>query len=160
MASSIFGSDSSSALPGGNVAKPLMIALLALLASRYFGKKGADHTATPEPQPAPRISQADPANASPGDLLDGLGGLVKQFQQKGFGDVVDSWVNRGTNQDISSRQVSDALGSDVVDQLARRTGLSRDEVISELAKVLPGVVDRMTPDGRLPTPNELQRLMG
>ena len=98
MASNVFGSDSSSALPGGNMAKPLMIALLALLASRYFGKKGADQTATPEPQPAPRIPQADPANASPGDILDGLGGLVKQFQQKGFGDVVDSWVNRGKNQ--------------------------------------------------------------
>lgn len=158
MASNIFGSDSSSALPGGNVAKPLMIALLALLASRYFGNKGADQTATP--QPAPRIPQADPANASPGDLLDGLGGLVKQFQQKGFGDVVDSWVNRGKNQDISSRQVSDALGSDVVDQLARRTGLSRDEVIAQLAKMLPNVVDQMTPDGRLPTQREMERLLG
>jgi uncharacterized protein YidB (DUF937 family) len=159
MASNVFGSDSSSALPGGNVAKPLIIALLALFASRYFSKKGSE-TASAEPQPAPRIPQADPADASPGDILDGLGGLVKQFQQKGLGNVVDSWVNRGQNQDISSRQVSDALGSDVVDQLSRRTGLSRDEVISELAKVLPGVVDRMTPDGRLPTPNELQRLMG
>ena len=160
MASNVFGSDSSSALPGGNVAKPLIIALLALFASRYFGGKGADKTASAEPAPAPRIPQADPADASPGDILDGLGGLVKQFQQKGLGNVVDSWVNRGQNQDISSRQVSDALGSDVVDQLARRTGLSREEVISELAKVLPGVVDRMTPDGRLPTPPELQRLMG
>jgi len=73
---------------------------------------------------------------------------------------VDSWVNRGQNQDISSKQVSEALGSDIVDQLTRRTGLSRDEVISELAKVLPSMVDRLTPDGRLPTPNELQRLMG
>jgi hypothetical protein len=77
MASNIFGSDSSSALPGGNMAKPLMIALLALLASRYFGKKGADQTATPEPQPAPRIPQADPANASPGDLLDGRAVLLE-----------------------------------------------------------------------------------
>jgi len=73
---------------------------------------------------------------------------------------VDSWVNRGQNQDISSKQVSEVLGSDIVDQLTRRTGLSRDEVISELAKVLPSMVDRLTPDGRLPTPNELQRLMG
>ena len=160
MASSIFGSDSSSAVPGGNVAKPLIIALLALLAARAFGKKGADQTASAEPQPAPRIPQADPANASPGDLLDGLGGLVKQFQQKGLGNVVDSWVNRGKNVDISSGQVSDALGSDVVDQLARRTGLSRDQVINELAKMLPNVVDRMTPDGRLPTQRELERLMG
>src|SRR4029077_6184368 len=137
MASNVFGSDSSSALPGGNVAKPLIIALLALFASRYFGKKGSDQTASAEPQPAPRIPQADPADASPGDILDGLGGLVKQLQQKGLGNVVDSWGNRGQNQDIPARQVSDALGSDVFDHRARRTGLSRDEVISELAKVLP-----------------------
>jgi uncharacterized protein YidB (DUF937 family) len=161
MASNIFGSDGGSAVPGGKVAKPLIIALLALFASRYFGGKGKDQSASADPAPAPRIPQADPAsNASPGDILDGLGGLVKQFQQKGLGNVVDSWVNRGQNQDISSKQVSEALGSDIVDQLTRRTGLSRDEVISELAKVLPSMVDRLTPDGRLPTPNELQRLMG
>jgi uncharacterized protein YidB (DUF937 family) len=160
MASSIFGSDSSSARPGGNVAKPLIIALLALFASRYFGKKGADQTASAEPEPAQRIPQADPADDSPGDILDGLGGLVKQLQQKGLGNVVDSWVNRGKNQDISSGQVSDALGSDVVDQLARRTGLSRDEVIAQLAKMLPNVVDQMTPEGRLPTQREMEGLLG
>jgi|SRR6516165_6404827 len=158
MASNIFGSDGGSALPGGNVAKPLIIALFALLASRYFGGKGADQSATAKPAPA-QIPQADPADASPGDIVDGLGGLVKQFQQKGLGSVVDSWINRGQNQDISSGQISDALGSDIVDQLARRTGLSRQEVINQLAKALPGAVDRMTPDGRLPTQGEMQRLM-
>jgi len=158
MASNIFGSDGGSALPGGNVAKPLIIALFALLASRYFGGKGADQSATAKPAPA-QIPQADPADASPGDIVDGLGGLVKQFQQKGLGSVVDSWINRGQNQDISSGQISDALGSDIVDQLTRRTGLSRQEVINQLAKALPGAVDRMTPDGRLPTQGEMQRLM-
>ena len=158
-ANNIFGSDSSSALPGGNVAKPLIIALLALFASRYFGERVPTDRVR-QPQPAPRIPQADPADAAPGDILDGLGGLMKQFQQKGLGDTIDSWVNRGKNKDITSRQVSDALGSDVVDQLSRRTGLSRDEVISELANVLPNVVDRMTPDSRLPTQRELERLWG
>ena len=158
MASNIFGSDGGSALPGGNVAKPLIIALFALLASRYFGGKGADQSATTKPSPA-QIPQADPADASPGDIVNGLGGLVKQFQQKGLGSVVDSWINRGQNQDISSGQISDALGSDIVDQLARRTGLSRQEVINQLAKALPGAIDRMTPDGRLPTQGEMQRLM-
>jgi len=158
MASNIFGSDGGSALPGGNVAKPLIIALFALLASRYFGGKGADQSATAKPAPA-QIPQADPADASPGDIVNGLGGLVKQFQQKGLGSVVDSWINRGQNQDISSGQISDALGSDIVDQLARRTGLSRQEVINQLAKALPGAIDRMTPDGRLPTQGEMQRLM-
>ena len=95
-----------------------------------------------------------------GSILDGLGGLIKQFQQKGLGDAIDSWVNTGTNKNVSSGQVSQALPRDVVDELARRTGLSRDQVVGELAKMLPNVVDRLTPDGRLPTQAELQRLLG
>jgi uncharacterized protein YidB (DUF937 family) len=159
--SNIFGSDGGSAVPGGNVAKPLIIALLALFASRYFAGKGKDQPAGAGPGPVPRVPQAEPASdPSPGNVLDGLGGLVKQFQQKGLGDTIDSWVNRGMNKDISSGQMSDALGPDVVDQLSRRTGLSRDQVISELAKMLPNVVDRLTPDGRLPTQREMERLMG
>ena len=71
-ANNIFGSDGSSALPGGNVAKPLIIALLALFASRYFGKKGADQTASAEPHPAPRIPQAVPADAAPATFSMGL----------------------------------------------------------------------------------------
>ena len=80
----IFGSGSSSAVPGGNVAKPLMIALLALLASRYVsgGSKEAPASARPDPAPA---SPASTPQASPGDVLGGLGGLLKQFQQSGFG---------------------------------------------------------------------------
>jgi uncharacterized protein YidB (DUF937 family) len=159
----IFGSDQNPAVPGGSVAKPLMIALLALLAARYFGGKGGGDSAKPTSEPAPRIpqSQSQPdAMPDPGNILDGLGGLIKQFQQKGLGDAIDSWVNTGANKDISSRDVSEALPRDVVDELARRTGLTRDQVIGELAKILPNAVDRLTPQGRLPTQAELQRLLG
>jgi uncharacterized protein YidB (DUF937 family) len=155
-------SDQNPAVPGGNVAKPLIIALLALLAARAFGGKGGDSTKQ-APEPAPRIPQpqSDPsAMPDPGSILDGLGGLIKQFQQKGLGDAIDSWVNTGTNKDISSRDISQALPGDVVDELARRTGLSRDQVIGELARMLPSTVDRLTPQGRLPTQAELQRLLG
>lgn len=162
-ANNIFGSDQNPAVPGGSVGKPLMIALLALLAARYFGGKGGDDTAKPTSAPAPRIpqpqSQPD-AVPDPGNILDGLGGLIKQFQQKGLGDAINSWVNTGTNKDISSGQVSEALPRDIVDELARRTGLSRDQVVGELAKMLPNVVDRLTPDGRLPTRRELEQLLG
>jgi uncharacterized protein YidB (DUF937 family) len=158
--SNIFGSDGGSAVPGGNVAKPLIIALLALFAARHFGK-GKDQPGTAGSEPAPRMPEPQPtSNPSPGNILDGLGGLVKQFQQKGLGDTIDSWVNRGANKGISSGQMSDALGSDVVDQLSRRTGLSREEVIAQLAKLLPNVVDKLTPDGRLPTQREMERWMG
>jgi uncharacterized protein YidB (DUF937 family) len=159
----MFGSDQNPAVPGGSVAKPLIIALLALLAARAFGGKGGDAGTKPAPEPASRIpqpqSQPD-ALPDPGNILDGLGGLIKQFQQKGLGDAIDSWVNTGANKDISTRDVSEALPRDVVDELARRTGLTRDQVMGELAKMLPTAVDRLTPQGRLPTQAELQRLLG
>jgi uncharacterized protein YidB (DUF937 family) len=150
---------SENVVPGGNVAKPLIIALLALFASRYFSSKGSDPSKSAGPAPTPRAPEPIPTS-DPGNILDGLGGLVKQFQQKGLGDTIDTWINPGSNKSVSSGQISDALGADVVDQLAQRTGLSRNEVISELAKMLPSTVDRLTPNGRLPTPGELQRLMG
>jgi uncharacterized protein YidB (DUF937 family) len=157
----IFGSDKGSPVPGGSVAKPLIIALLALLASRYMSGKANQQAGTPAPAPAPRSPDPVPSSdPSPGNVLDGLGGLIKQFQQKGLSDTIDTWINPGANKDISSRQVSDTLGSDVVDELSRRTGLSRDQVVAELARMLPNVVDKLTPDGRLPTRAEIQRLMG
>lgn len=158
MPQNIFGSESGSALPGGNLAKPLIIALLALLASRAMGggKKDAPASEMPKlPDPLPQSQQ----EASPGSVLDGLGGLIDQFQKKGLGDVVDSWVNRGKNQDVAPDQVTVALGGDVVDELSRRTGLSRDQVVTELARMLPNVVDNLTPEGRLPTRQEFMRLM-
>jgi uncharacterized protein YidB (DUF937 family) len=158
MPQNIFGSDSGSALPGGNLAKPLIIALLALLASRAMGggKKDAPAPEMPKlPDPLPQ----SPQETSPGSVLDGLGGLIDQFQKKGLGDVVDSWVNRGKNKDVAPDQVTVALGGDVVDELSRRTGLSRDQVVTELARMLPNVVDNLTPEGRLPTRQEFMRLM-
>jgi len=156
----IFGSDQNPAVPGGSVAKPLIIALLALLASRYFGGKSSQQTSAPAQEPSTRSPAPAPTSEpTPGGILDGLGGLIKQFQQKGFGDTIDTWVNAGANQDISSGEVSDALGRDVVDELSRRTGLSRDQVVEELARMLPSTVDRLTPEGRLPTQGEMARLL-
>jgi len=159
MPQNIFDSDSSPAVPGGNLTKPLVIALLALLASRYMS--GGQKQSAPAPE-APKLPDSLPGSAqdaSPGSILDGLGGLVKQFQQKGLGDAIDSWVNLGKNKSVAPDQVSGALGGDVVDELSRRTGLTKDQVVAELARMLPNVVDKLTPDGRLPTRQEIMRLM-
>ncbi len=157
MSQNIFGSDSGPAVPGGSVTKPLIIALLALLASRAMsgGQKQAPAEAPKRPESVPGSAQ----DASPGSVLDGLGGLIDQFQKKGLGEVIDSWVNRGANKNVAPDQVSVALGGDVVDELSRRTGLSRDQVVAELARMLPNVVDKLTPEGRLPTRQEIMRLM-
>jgi uncharacterized protein YidB (DUF937 family) len=156
----IFGSDKSP-VPGGSVAKPLIIALLALLASRYLSGKGNQEPGASASGSAPRSPEPVPtSDPSPGNVLDGLGGLIKQFQEKGLSDTIDTWIKPGANKGMSSGQVSDALGPDVVDELSRRTGLSRDQVVAELAKMLPNVVDKLTPDGRVPTRREIERLMG
>jgi len=156
MPQNIFGSESNPAVPGGSLAKPLIIALLALLASRAMSGGGQKNA----PAEMPKLPEAVPEPAeNPGSVLDGLGGLIDQFQKKGLGDVIESWVNRGTNKGVAPDQVSVALGGDVVNELSRRTGLSRDQVVAELARMLPNVVDKLTPDGRLPTRQEIMRLM-
>jgi uncharacterized protein YidB (DUF937 family) len=159
----IFGSDTNPAVPGGNITKPLMIALLAYLASRYLGGGEKEEPAPSTPEPLPRSSDPLPGpttEPSSGSILDGLGGLIEQFQKRGFGDTVDSWVNTGANKEVAPRDVSDALGGDFVDELSKRTGLSRDQVLTELSRMLPNVVDRLTPQGRLPTRQEMARLLG
>lgn len=80
----------------------------------------------------------------------GLGGLVQAFQSKGLGDVVSSWVGTGQNLPVSGEQIQSVLGSDTVQQLAAKVGISPDKAQSALATVLPLVVDHLTPNGAVP----------
>jgi uncharacterized protein YidB (DUF937 family) len=85
-----------------------------------------------------------------GDIKGGLGELVDQFKNAGQGDTVDSWVGKGPNAQISEAQLESSLGGDLIDGLVKQTGLSREELLSRLSKVLPEAVDKLTPDGKLP----------
>jgi len=80
----------------------------------------------------------------------GLGGLVKQFEQGGLGDVVSSWVGGGQNMPVSGSQLEEVFGSDAMGQFAQQLGLGRGEAADQLSQLLPQMVDRMTPEGRLP----------
>jgi uncharacterized protein YidB (DUF937 family) len=153
----VLGSDQTSAVPGGNVTKPLIIALLALLASRYMGG-GSKQSPVGGTDPVP-TSPASTPDPSPGDILGGLGGLFKQFQQNGFGDAIDSWIGTGANKPVAPGQISNALDPEVIDALSQRTGLSKDQISQILSKVLPNLVDQLTPQGQLPTQAEIARLM-
>jgi uncharacterized protein YidB (DUF937 family) len=85
----------------------------------------------------------------------GLGDLLRQFQQNGQGEAANSWVSPGPNKQISPDDLSRALGADQIDALSAQSGLSRDELLSGLSQHLPDVINHLTPDGRLPTENEL-----
>jgi len=141
-----------SALPGGSIAKPLMLALGALLASGVLTKGGAGQTASVGSQPATDTGDA-------GGVLGGLGGLLNKLQQGGLGDVTKSWVGNGQNQPVSPNQLGSALGPSILKTVSQLTGLSEEDLTKQLSQVLPGVVNGLTPNGRLPTVAELSKMM-
>jgi len=85
--------------------------------------------------------------------------LFKQFRQNGQGDKALSWIARGPNKSISPSELEQALGDEKIDWLTRETGISREELLSGLSRALPETVDKLTPDGRLPTEREAERLV-
>lgn len=80
----------------------------------------------------------------------GLSGMVQQFQDKGLAGIVNSWVGTGQNLPISPGQVHAALGSDVVQQMAGRLGISPDMASTGLTQLLPSMIDKLTPQGEVP----------
>ena len=98
--------------------------------------------------------------ASAGSVLSGgLGELIDRFKQSGQGQAADSWVGKGANQPIVPTQLEQAIGPDVLNTLSQHTGLSREELLSRLTRELPTAVDKLTPEGRLPTEEEAARLI-
>ena len=141
-----------SSAPGGSIGKPLLLALLALLASGALFRGGSTG-------PAATTGSPPKSGEGAGGLLGGLGGLLDKLQKGGLNDVVNSWVGSGQNQPVSHNQLGPALGPDIIKALAQRSGLSEEEITKQLSQVLPGVVDKLTPAGRLPTLAELSETM-
>jgi len=89
----------------------------------------------------------------------GLAGLVDQFTKSGLGDVVSSWVGTGQNLPISADQIAKALGGTQLGDLAKQAGLTPEKASSMLASVLPGLVDSLTPNGKMPEGDVLQQAL-
>ena len=79
----------------------------------------------------------------------GLAGLVQQFAGKGLGDIVNSWVSTGKNLPITAEQVQQGLGDKTISNLASQTGIPVEDIVSHLTTLLPQVVDKLTPDGKI-----------
>jgi len=94
--------------------------------------------------------------AAAGSVISGgLGDLLKQLQDNGHGDTTNSWVGTGQNKAISPGDLANALGADQIDSLSSQSGLSRDDLLNGLSQYLPKVIDHLTPDGRLPSDDEV-----
>ncbi|KQV82100.1 YidB family protein [Rhizobium sp. Root1220] len=137
------------AVPGGNISKPIMIALGALLVGKLLGGGSS--------QDDPATQQAKP-QVGDGGLMGGLGGLLGKLTEAGQGDTVDSWVKPGQNKPIAPGNLESALGSQTISDLARRAGISEQELLRQLSTVLPGVVDKLTPQGQIPNQDQIASL--
>jgi len=87
----------------------------------------------------------------------GLQGLVQSFQSNGLGHIVSSWVGTGENKPISPDEVERGMGSDRVSQIAGHSGMSVEDTKSGLAKILPNLVDKLTPNGQVPEGGILEK---
>jgi len=88
----------------------------------------------------------------------GLQAMVKAFGDKGLGDIASSWVGTGANLPVSVQQIQSALGPQL-QQLAAQHGLDVNVIAQQLSQHLPGIVDKLTPGGRIPDASSLQGLL-
>jgi uncharacterized protein YidB (DUF937 family) len=172
----------STASSSGGGMSPMMMAMLGLLAYKALKSFTSGPSAAPAGQ-APAAPSAGGGLGGLGGLAGGLGDvlkggglggllaggaagsvlsgglndLLKQLQQSGQGQTAQSWVGHGPNQEISSNDLAKALGADQISTLMSHTGLSREDLLAGLSQHLPDVVNQLTPDGRVPTEQELSQ---
>src|SRR4029453_7446947 len=85
----------------------------------------------------------------------GLGDLLEQFQRAGYGDQARSWVGTGRNEPLPPGALEEVFGRGGMAEIARRAGVSERDASQGLSQLMPEVVDRGTPDGRVPEDNAL-----
>ena len=87
----------------------------------------------------------------------GLNGLVDSFKSKGMNDVMSSWISTGQNLPISPEQVLQILGKGQIQQFSKQFGTSNEDITSGLASLLPDLVNKLTPEGKIPESDVLQQ---
>jgi uncharacterized protein YidB (DUF937 family) len=153
------------AVPGGNLSKPLIIAAGALMLAKWLGNKNeqGQHELIPPGGAAPSApwgsGQPRPIDINHSDegLSGALGGLLEKLRNSGLAETANSWVASGPNKPVAPEQLDSALGKTTVTELAAKAGVSERELLDMLSKSLPGLVDHLTPQGRVPSQDEISR---
>jgi len=147
----------------GNVPQPLVVIFQELLtgqASDEQGQQSAEaqqqqrqqQSQTPQAANNPAADQQGQAGGVDLGALGGLGALLQQLQSAGLDDAVRSWIGNGENKPVQPDHLGQALGKDTVSQMADKAGCSQDDLLSQLAKALPGLIDNLTNGNRAGSP--------
>ncbi|MER7761483.1 YidB family protein [Streptomyces sp. NPDC097619] len=80
-----------------------------------------------------------------------LGGLLDMLTKSGLVDQAQSWVGTGENQPVTADQIKEALPDDALQKAAEQAGVTPDQAAAEIAQTLPQAVDKLSPQGALPS---------
>jgi len=131
-----------------------------MLSDARKGAQGSPHGARPADENKEEggflsdIGRLFGAGTAGTTLSAGIGDLIDRFKDSGRAAPAESWVSDADNMPIDVGELEAALGSETLDELAQKTGLSRAELLLRLNAALPEVVNRFTPDGRVPSEQE------
>jgi uncharacterized protein YidB (DUF937 family) len=87
--------------------------------------------------------------------MGGLGGIIEAFQKGGLGHLADSWVGTGENMPVAPEQISQVFGEDKISAMASQLGMSQGDISGGLAKILPDLINHVTPNGQVPQDNNM-----
>lgn len=134
--------------------------LVAIFQELLLGKAQPGNQPTPQQQASVPQASSSQAGGQDAGSLGGLGGLLAQLQAAGLDNVVKSWIGTGQNQPVEPDELGDALGKKAVTQMADKAGCSKDDLLAQLSAALPGLIDKLTHDGRIPTQQEIKQRLG
>lgn len=80
----------------------------------------------------------------------GMNAVLEKFRQKGMARQTQSWVDTGENQPLDEQSVEQVVGRDELAQMAQRLGVPEEQVAQALAEIMPEMVDKLSPEGRVP----------
>jgi uncharacterized protein YidB (DUF937 family) len=89
----------------------------------------------------------------------GLSKMMQGAQASGLSGQADSWVGTGANAQVSPQEIRSVVGEETVRELAQEAGVPEDEAAGALAQIVPQLVNGLTPNGQLPSDDEVEQLV-
>ena len=80
----------------------------------------------------------------------GIGNVLQRANQRGYGRQASSWVGTGDNEPLEPGAIDDMVGRDEVMRMSQQLGVPEQDVREGFAEILPEMVDRLSPEGRMP----------
>ena len=90
------------------------------------------------------------------NIGDSMSDVLDKLKNSSIGEQVQSWIGKGENKPVNADQLTQAIGQDKMEKIAQQAGTTPEQAAKTMAAKLPGMVDKMTPDGQLPDPQSIR----